>query len=118
MASAGQYFRVMLLTQCELEFLTIATTVWILTRNFGTEMERYCFIETVDQADMFITRKLLCKCNLSWDDIQSKYDALRQLTNLISHIFGWNVGLYTLDYILFNSVTIDEMFVPGVFHNF
>lgn len=118
LASASQYFVLMLNLQCDLQLLAIASTLWFVAKQLGTEVGRYCSMSDFIKDGAPTTNLVQLSQRLTWDEVQIMYDTTRELATLINQTYGWHFGLYLACYILFNSITIDEIFIPGVFPDF
>lgn len=103
----------MLNLQCDLQLVIIAGTLWMIAKHLGTEVEGYCTAINTEQLDY----KGVPKRSWTWQEIRLKYDSTRTLASLINQEFGWSVGYYLAAHILFNSITIDEIFLPEAFPN-
>lgn len=109
-ALAGQYFSDMLNLQYDLQLLVIAGTLWVVTRQLGMEVERCC--AAANNGHCGIPEKNVLQHRLTWNDVRLKYNSTRELANLINQVFGWNYGFYFAISVLFNSISLDEIFVP------
>lgn len=129
MSSAGYYFRLMLISHIELLLGVVSATLWVVAKQFGTEVEDYCSFQKYKNVK---ENKEACKTELklmhpyeglsvdklAWDEVKKRYEVISELTSLINQVFGWNVGIYLVDCLLYNSISIDEVFRPEIFPDF
>lgn len=73
------------------------------------KVERCSAVSNYEQDDAL--NKNLFKYKMTWDNVRLKYNATRELANLKNQVLGWNYGLYFAISILFNSISLDEVFI-------
>lgn len=89
----------------------------MVAKQFGTEVETHCSHAKFESDDVK-KNVLKNKYDWTWEKVRLKYETINELATLINQLFGWNIGIDISSYILFNSITIDELFVPGIFPDF
>lgn len=53
--------------------------------------------------------------NNCWEEVHAQYEAIKELTHLINHTWGWNLFLFLVSLILYYSVSFDEIFFRNSF---
>lgn len=118
--SVGQYYRLMLVTLCEMQFLVVSFTLRTVAKQFGTEVEQYCCRLKKGNSKNCEdgTHQHAFQNRLPWAEVQRKVEATSELASFINRVYGWNFGIFMADCLLFNSITINEIFLPEVFPDF
>lgn len=106
--SASQFFSELVNTQCDLQLLVVAGTLWVTAKQFGTEVARYCSNSRVGHNCAM--NVMFLKEKMTWEEVRQKYNTIRELSALINQVFGWNFGFYFACYTMFNSISIDGIF--------
>lgn len=117
-ASIGQYFRLMLVSQCELQFVIAVGTLWVVAKQFGTKIERYCRLsgkQNLNNGYAYVKGNDMFNFKLTWKEVQSQFEGTSELARIINQVFGWNMGIYMANCISGYSIIVNEIFNPDYF---